>query len=207
MGYRPLFLVLCLGLMTGCTVKTPSTEAQLTRDPTPYELIVLGAKEEVEKGVRYDSSYRPMDYPLGDVPSHLGACTDLVIRALRRAGYDLQRLIHEDMHAAPDEYPNLWGHSRPDPNIDHRRIPNQMAFLRRHAQVLNLSAEDPSDWQQGDIVYWKFPDGSDHCGIISDRTNRRGIPLVIHNSWLAVEEDCLARWEIIGHFRYPPQCP
>ena len=33
------------------------------------------------------------------MPADKGACTDVVIRAFRAAGYDLQRLIHEDMKA------------------------------------------------------------------------------------------------------------
>jgi uncharacterized protein YijF (DUF1287 family) len=87
---------------------------------------------------------------------------------------------------------------------DHRRVPNQMTFLARHATVLTCQVEGHLDeWQWGDIVYWRFNNGDEHCGIISDLKSPSGLPLVIHNAGIAVEEDCLERWEIIGHFRYP----
>lgn len=76
-------------------------------------------------------------------------------------------------------------------------------FFERHATSLTLEVEDNLDqWQWGDVVYWRFPDGRDHCGIISDRTRRDGMPLVIHNAGITREEDCLLRWEITGHFRW-----
>jgi Uncharacterized protein conserved in bacteria len=52
-------------------------------------------------------------------------------------------------------------------------------------------------------VYWRFQTVCFSCGVVSDRTGRSGLPLVIHNAGMAKEEDCLTRWEIIGHFRYP----
>lgn len=171
---------------------------------TTQDLILLGARKEVENGTRYDASYAAMAYPGGDVASDIGACTDVVIRALRNAGIDLQQLIHEDMKDNFDLYPKRWGLTKPDPNIDHRRVHNQIVFLERHGTVLNTEVRGHLDeWQWGDIVYWRFPDGSLHTGIISDRTTREGIPLVIHNTSVAKEENCLFRWEIIGHYRYP----
>ena len=172
-----------------------------------YDWILLGAREEVKKGTVYDASYRAISYPEGDVDPGRGACTDIIIRALRRAGYDLQQLIHEDMTENYHLYPRLWGLSGPDPHIDHRRTQNQMVFLERFGEVLTLevTGETLPDWRHGDLVYWLFPDGQQHTGVISDRANRRGIPLVIHNAGVAREQDCLLRWEIIGHYRYPPE--
>ncbi len=119
-------------------------------------------------------------------------------------GIDLQKMIHEDMEKNFHLYPQKWGLKDRDPNIDHRRVPNQVCFLKRHGLSLTLEVEGQlEEWQWGDIVYWRFPDGRDHCGIISDRLNKDGIPLVIHNAGSAREEDCLLRWEITGHFRYP----
>jgi len=166
--------------------------------------IVIGAREEVKKGTRYDASYQVISYPGGDVSPDRGACTDVVIRALRWAGLDLQQLIHEDMAENFALYPQNWGLTGPDPNIDHRRVPNQMTFFQRHGLSLTCQVEDHLDeWQWGDIVYWRFDNGEEHCGVISDRKNPSGRPLVIHNAGIAVEEDCLERWEITGHFRYP----
>ncbi|HPU01253.1 MAG TPA: DUF1287 domain-containing protein [Bacillota bacterium] len=174
---------------------------------TVYDLILLGARKEVEKGTRYDASYQAISYPGGDVDPSVGACTDVVIRALRAAGFDLQELIHEDMRRNFELYPQLWGLDGPDPNIDHRRTQNQMFFFERFGEKLTLEVTEATldQWRHGDIVYWRFPGGEQHTGIISDRTNARGIPLVIHNIGIAREEDCLLRWEIIGHYRFPKE--
>lgn len=171
---------------------------------TVPDLVIIGAREEVIKGTRYDASYEVISYPGGDVSLDRGACTDIIIRAFRRAGIDLQQLIHEDMKENFHLYPQKWGLSGPDANIDHRRVPNQVCFLERHGISLALDVKDERDeWQWGDVVYWRFPGGRDHCGIISDRTGKDGLPLVIHNAGVAREEDCLLRWEITGHFRFP----
>lgn len=169
--------------------------------------IVVGAKEEVIKRVKYDAGYYQISYPLGDVDPQIGACTDLVIRALRRAGLDLQELIHEDMRANFQLYPSRWGLTKPDPNIDHRRVPNQIVFMRRFGQTLptEFDQQTKDSWRPGDLVYWRMSDGRDHVGVISDRTNLRGVPLVIHNAHITIEEDVLLKWEIIGHYRYPQE--
>lgn len=184
------------------------TEVALISHPrTAADRIVNGAKQEVLDGVRYDASYAAIRYPNGDVPADRGACTDVVVRALRRAGYDLQQLIHEDMTRDFSAYPNLWGLTQPDPNIDHRRAPNHIAFMRRHGQTLPLSTAGAAaaTWQPGDLVYWKLAfSGATHCGVLSNDRGRDGVPLVIHNIGpVTSQEDCLTRWEIIGHFRYP----
>lgn len=41
--------------------------------------------------VTYDGSYFRINYPNGDVPADKGVCTDVVIRAYRTLGIDLQR--------------------------------------------------------------------------------------------------------------------
>jgi len=170
-----------------------------------YDLVLLGARQEVKKGVIYDDSYQAINYPAGDVPGDRGACTDVVIRAFRYAGIDLQQLIHEDMKENFNLYPQNWGLAGPDTNIDHRRVPNQVNFLSRFGDSLTLSTgkEGLQEWQWGDVVYWRFPNGLEHCGIISDRKSANGTPLVIHNAGLTVEENCLNRWEITEHYRYP----
>jgi uncharacterized protein YijF (DUF1287 family) len=174
-----------------------------------YDKILMGARNEVKNRTRYDASYQAIAYPNGDVDPDRGACTDVVIRALRHAGYDLQQLIHEDMKENFSLYPQLWGLNAPDPNIDHRRTQNQICFLERFGQALPIEVTEETlpAWKHGDLVYWRFPNGQQHTGVISDRTNSRGIPLVIHNNGLAREEDCLLRWPIIGHYRFPPESP
>lgn len=167
------------------------------------DLILLGAKQEVANATRYDASYQVIAYPNGDVASDVGACTDVIIRAFRNAGIDIQELIHEDMQTNFELYPQNWGLDATDSNIDHRRVPNQICFFKRHGKSLTTEVKtELSEWQWGDLVYWQFITGDEHCGIISDRTTRDGIPLVIHNAGLAKEEDVLQRWKITGHYRY-----
>lgn len=182
-------------------------ELKAESERTVWEQVAVGAREQARARATYDASYQAIAYPGGDVPQDRGACTDVVVRAFRRAGIDLQKLIHEDMKRNFRLYPQLWGLSGPDPNIDHRRTQNQMTFFRRFGKSLPLSVEGDAlaAWRPGDIVYWQFPNGGQHTGIISDRVNRDGLPLVIHNAWICQEEDVLTRWEIIGHFRYPAQ--
>lgn len=173
---------------------------------TPAEKIVNGAKNEVNRGVRYDPSYIRISYPGGDVPPDQGACTDVIIRALRNAGCDLQKLIHEDMQRNWRLYPHRYGSSRPDSSIDHRRVPNHLAFMRRFAMELPASAKGASlaTWKPGDLVYWRLWGTCDHCGVISNETGPGGRPLVIHNIGpTATQTDCLDSWQITGHFRFP----
>jgi uncharacterized protein YijF (DUF1287 family) len=146
-----------------------------------------------------------LKYPGGDVPRDRGACTDVVVRSLRAVGRDLQRLIHEDARRDLKQYPRIRSSGRLDRNIDHRRVPNQIRYFQRHGRSLTraVNASTRSQWQPGDIVTWKFDNGLDHTGIISDRLNERGWPLVIHNLAVCAEEDVLTTWKITGHFRYP----
>jgi uncharacterized protein YijF (DUF1287 family) len=167
--------------------------------------ILAGAKAQAAEGTIYTPGYFQLSYPDGDLPRNKGVCADVVVRSLRNAGSDLQRLIHEDMTRDFEAYPRKWGLSRPDSNIDHRRVPNQVCFFRRHGITLTNEANPQSaqQWQPGDFVYWKLDNGLDHCGVISDARNSAGLPLVVHNIGRCKEEDCLIRWRITGHFRYP----
>ena len=169
--------------------------------------IVESARLEVRRQVRYDASYNVIAYPGGDVPQDVGACTDVTVRALRAIGRDLQVLIHHDKASHPGRYRRYPGQSGTDTNIDHRRVPNQIAFFRGHAVSLPTVISGPSltTWQAGDLVYVKLPSGLDHCGVISDRRGPSGRPLVIHNLSVAAEEDVLGSWKIVAHFRYPRQ--
>ncbi len=186
-----------------CNIPSP-VESIPPEQLTVPDLILLGAREEAINGTIYDASYQVIDYPGGDVPSDRGACTDVVIRAFRHAGIDIQQLIHQDMLAEFYSYPQNWGLKAADSNIDHRRVPNQVTFMRRFGKSLSLDpVQQPQDWHWGDVVYWKFPNGDEHCGIVSDRISKNGIPLVIHNAGICKEEDALLQWKITGHYRYP----
>ena len=168
--------------------------------------ILAGAKAQI--GTRYDASYQEIGYPMGDVDARRGACTDVVIRSLRAAGYDLQGRIHADMSARWNAYPKKWGLSAPNANIDHRRVPNQMVYFARYGRALPLETSGAAlqSWQPGDIVDWNTGSTGNtrlHTGIVSDTRDARGLPYVIHNGSVCLEEDALDRWPIIGHFRFP----
>jgi uncharacterized protein YijF (DUF1287 family) len=167
--------------------------------------IVAGARAQI--GTLYDAGYVQIPYPGGDVPRERGACSDVVVRALRSAGVDLQQLIHEDILRAGDSYPHLNSSSEPDANIDHRRCAIQMCFFARHGMTLTneLSPQTREQWQPGDFVYWRQPGNRQHVGVLSDRLNARSFPLVIHNGNVCLEQDCVADLEIIGHYRYTPE--
>ncbi|HUT53451.1 MAG TPA: DUF1287 domain-containing protein [bacterium] len=179
-------------------------------DPAALKL-VKAARAYVGLGVAYDGSYRVIIYPAGDPGGGVGACTDLVVRAYRAIGLDLQVLVHEDMVKEFDAYParRLYEQTRPDTNIDHRRCPNLMAFFKRHAKSLTTSLEPDhlTEWRAGDIVIFDLLDNGipSHIGIVSDQTAPSGRPLIIHHfPPLPTEDDSLARWKIVGHFRYFP---
>lgn len=168
--------------------------------------VVEGAERQVGVTLLYDGSYRRLAYPGGDVPPDRGVCTDVVVRAYRNAGIDLQLLVHEDLVRAPAAYPGTWGTRRPDTNIDHRRVPNLAAFFRRHGTVLPASRE-ASEYRPGDVVTWRLASGLLHVGIVSARLVS-GRPLVIHNIGAGtVFEDVLFANPVTGHFRYPRAAP
>lgn len=171
--------------------------ASLTTPP-----LVRHARSQVGKTLHYDPAYTTLAYPGGDVPIERGVCTDVVIRALRPLGLDLQKAVHEDMRAHFAAYPKHWGLKRPDRNIDHRRVPNLQRWFERHrwSQPVTQTA---SDYRAGDLVTWMLPGNLPHIGIVSDRrTGTR--PLIIHNIGRgAKEEDVLFAWPVTGHYRKP----
>ncbi len=151
----------------------------------------------------YDGSYRKIPYPGGDVPDDRGVCTEVIIRAYRQVGIDLQKEVHEDMSAHFLLYPQLWGLVRPDPNIDHRRVPNLMVFFKRKGEALPIT-RDPADYRPGDLVCWDLGRGITHIGMVVDRKSGDGRRyLIVHNIGAGPRlEDILFNYPIIGHFRY-----
>jgi uncharacterized protein len=151
----------------------------------------------------YDPAYVALDYPNGDVPEKTGVCSDVVVRAFRKAGIDLQKEVHEDMKTARSEYPTKWGANAPDKNIDHRRVLNLMKYFERRGKSLPISYT-AADYQPGDIVAWELSNGIDHIGIVtnmqSDADDRF---LIVHNIGAGARiEDVLLAWTIKGHYRY-----
>lgn len=168
-----------------------------------YNRLSNAAIELTKDKVIYDPSYFTIPYPNGDVPADKGVCTDVIIRAYRKLGIDLQQKIHEDMKGNFSKYPNNWGLKKPNRNIDHRRVPNQAKFFSRFGTVLKIS-DKGEDYLPGDIVTWDLGRGINHVGIVTDRKSAdKKRPLIVHNIGRGqVLEDCLSSFKITGHYRY-----
>ncbi len=160
------------------------------------------ARDQVGVTTIYDPAYATLDFPGGDIPRDRGVCTDVVIRALRDGwGIDLQLAVNRDMKANFAAYPPLWGLSRTDRNIDHRRVPNLQTLFSRVGAEQPLD-ELPAPFLPGDIVTWKLPGNLDHIGIVSDQRSADGTPLILHNIGRgAQEEDILFAYPMTGHYR------
>lgn len=157
----------------------------------------------VNQRVVYDPQYFTIKYPNGDVPADKGVCTDVVIRAYRKIGIDLQQKVHEDMKNNFSKYPGKWGLKKPDKNIDHRRVPNLMTFFARKGQVVEITGKS-SDYFPGDLVCWDLGGGITHIGIVVDvKSNDNKRNFIVHNIGEGqVLADCLFDYKIIGHYRY-----
>lgn len=161
--------------------------------------LVRDARLQIGVTRSYDPAYSQLPYPMGDVPLSKGVCTDVVIRALRQQGIDLQKDVHEDMRRHFASYPKKWGLKRPDKNIDHRRVPNLMRYFERQGYQVS-----DKRYVAGDIVTWDLNGkGLTHIGIVSNKQlSALGTPLIIHNIGAGTqEEDILYRYKIIGHYR------
>lgn len=160
--------------------------------------IVLDARQQIGQTLYYDPAYTTLKYPMGDVPMIKGVCTDVIIRALRLQGVDLQKLIHEDMKKNFHVYPKKWGLKSTDRNIDHRRVPNIMTYFNRQGYEIK-----DKNYQAGDIVTWDLGKGLVHIGIISNQKSLvNSTPLVIHNIGSGTQENnILFDYKITGHYR------
>lgn len=163
----------------------------------------FAAIELTHQEVNYDPSYFKISYPNGDVPADKGVCTDVVIRAYRKLDIDLQELVHRDMLANFKDYPKLWNLKSPDPNIDHRRVPNLMTFFSRKGAIIPIT-NIASDYLPGDIVCWNLGGKITHIGLVVNKTSSHGNrPLIVHNIGKGqVLEDMLFDYKIIGHYRF-----
>jgi len=203
-----MFRIFRIGVLflTTTIVFLPYTVRAQQQSVPAAQKLVAAAIERTGHRVTYDGSYRTLAYPGGDVPDNIGVCTDVVIRAYRSGlGIDLQKAVHEDMARDFAAYPKTWGLSRPDRNIDHRRVPNLEVFLGRHGQSLPVS-RNPGDYSPGDLVTWRIPGNLPHIGVVTDRRSWDGRrPLIAHNIGRGPKlEDMLFEYRISGHFRYLP---
>ena len=181
----------------------PASSADAPLDDELARKLTRSALDQTQAHIVYNPDYFKLAYPGGDVPPGFGVCTDVLIRAYRAAGDDLQVDVHEDMAAAFAAYPDLWGRDTPDSNIDHRRVPNLMVFFGRHATTLPIT-NSGADYRPADIVAWDLGGGVTHIGMVVDKMNGDASrPLIVHNIGRGPElQDALFDYKIIGHFRY-----
>jgi uncharacterized protein YijF (DUF1287 family) len=175
----------------------------LFAQPAQLTTVIDGAKKQVGVTRLYDGRYVRLSYPGGDVPIERGVCTDVIVRAYRHAGVDLQVRVHDDMKRNFAAYPKNWGLRRPDSNIDHRRVPNLQTFFRRKGERLPVTQRG-ADYKPGDIVTWLLSAGVPHIGIVSDvRVPNTDRYQIVHNVGSGAQiEDVLFAYEITGHYRY-----
>jgi uncharacterized protein len=188
----------------------PPTPGQTRAQREFLKQVVDSAIEQTHHVVRYVPEYVRIPYPGGDVPADTGVCADVVIRAYRGAGVDLQKEVHEDMKDNFSLYPALqkWGQRHTDASIDHRRVPNLMVFFSRHGQELTISSR-AEDYAPSDLVTWNLGGDLPHIGIVVDQKSASGRYMVVHNIGQGPQmEDVLFDWKITGHYRYfGPELP
>ena len=177
-----------------------ASTALADRLPRTGALLARAAARQVGVTTLYDPSYVRLAYPNGDVSMERGVCADVVIRAFRALGVDLQVEVHQDMKKAFSAYPRNWGLRSPDRNIDHRRVPNLMKYFDRKGKSLSREGA----YEPGDVVAWRLPQGLYHIGVIAeDRVPGTDRFFVIHNIGAGTRrEDILRAFTIIGHYRW-----
>ena len=209
--FSSLFVTLLFSF--ACGVGAPRENAPVAASEKPaiaeiespaVKALLESALEQTKITRGYTQNYYVIAYPMGDVPAETGACSDVVVRAFRRAGVDLQKEVHEDMSANFAVYPKKWSLPKPDPNIDHRRVPNLQTFFARKGKSLPVSAQAAA-YQPGDVVTWDLNGkGMTHIGLVSNLWNEAARRyLIIHNIGGGTRaEDVLFDWKVTGHFRY-----
>ncbi len=187
-------------------LKPPELQTEIRALPdnssAQLKLVIDDAIDQVGKTTGYDPSYQKIEYPNGDVPIETGVCSDVIVRAFRKAGIDLQKDVHEDMKSNFSVYPTRWGLKSPDTNIDHRRVPNLQTYFTRKAKSLATTGGSET-FLPGDIITWDLGGGVDHIGMVVNvwfKPTQRY--LMVHNMGSARMEDVLFAWKITGHYRY-----
>lgn len=182
---------------------TAATTRTVNPHSPPLKRVIDASVEQISYTFSYDPAYVKLAYPGGDVPPERGVCADVVVRAFRKAGVDLQKEVHEDMKAHFEAYPQSWGARKPDPNIDHRRVANLMTYFERQKKSVAVST-DAQQYQPGDVVAWDLGNGRLHIGMVSDvRVEGQPRYAVVHNIAAGAKlEDALFAWRIIGHYRF-----
>ena len=201
-------LIIMLLFSVACGQNSDRMETGRVR-PLPAEVsptikqVIEAGQEQTKYTFYYDPSYVTIDYPGGDVPLERGVCTDVIVRAFRKVGVDLQKVVHEDMKQNFAVYPTKWGLKEPDTNIDHRRVRNLRTYFERKGKALAVS-DQPGDYLPGDVVTWDLGGGVDHIGMVSNVwSDAARHYMIVHNIGNGAKvENVLFAWKITGHYRY-----
>lgn len=194
-GFKILYC-LCLVLGSASQAQTSLSFA---------ERLVKAAMERTTHTVRYTPDYVRLDYPGGDVPADTGVCTDEIIRIYRALGFDLQKLVHEDMKRSFSAYPKIWGLKSPDKNINHRRVPNLQVFFKRRGASLPVT-QNAADYQPGDLITCTVPPHLPHIAIVVPAPGGGTTPWIVHNIGRGPQcENRLFEFPLTGHYRFHPQ--
>ena len=196
------FYFLLIGLAFFTCSQNQKEVKTITNPKTFEEKLSNAAISIIDESIVYTPDYVSIKYPNGDVPAKTGVCSDVVIRAYRKLGIDLQKEVHEDMKANFSKYPTKWGLKKTDTNIDHRRVPNLEVFFERKGKKLPIS-KNASDYKTGEMVTWMIGGKLPHIGIVTHKKSSNGNPMIVHNvGGGQVLEDCLFSWEIVGHYLF-----
>ena len=184
------------------------SRARIPVEKTFATRLAHAALDRTRHTVRYEPAYVSLTYPGGDVPAETGVCTDEVIRAYRALGFDLQKLVHEDMKKNFTLYPKIWGLRTTDKNIDHRRVPNLQTFFKRKGASLPIS-DNSSEYLPGDLITCIVAGKLPHIALVVPSPTGSGAPWIVHNIGGGPQlEDRLFEFPLTGHYRYHPQdCP
>ncbi|HEY1048443.1 MAG TPA: DUF1287 domain-containing protein [Prosthecobacter sp.] len=211
MSPRPIFLCLAI-LATGFwSLRASSTKEQaeaarqhMPQDGTFAAKLVHAALDRTHHVVAYTPDYVRLDYPNGDVPANTGVCTDEVIRSYRALGFDLQKLVHEDMKRSFGAYPKAWGLKAPDKNIDHRRVPNLQTFFKRKGASLPVT-QDATDYKPGDLITCTVAGRLPHIALVVPAPDGGTTPWIVHNIGHGPQcENRLFEFPLTGHYRWHP---
>lgn len=188
-------------------VGTEKARGRLPDDGSFATKLSHAALDRTKEKVRYEPAYVRLSYPGGDVPSDTGVCTDEIIRCYRALGFDLQKLVHDDMKRNFSAYPKEWGLGKPDTNIDHRRVPNLQTFLERQGASLPVT-KNAADYKPGDLITCIVPPHLPHIALVVPAPDGGPTPWVVHNiGWGPRLEDRLFFFELTGHYRWHPKKP
>src|SRR5690349_1597885 len=72
------------------SLRADRAQAASVEVKTALQPVIESALRQTEQTTIYDPAYVRLDYPGGDLPIERGVCADVIVRAFRKGGVDLQ---------------------------------------------------------------------------------------------------------------------